>query len=605
MAISPAYHRLSWEDFDTFARLAGAPPMIDRLRGAEHSRRKLLLHALLEESAKTPELFGPLPPAEAVRELLTRAEDASPAAFGRLLDHPYTGSWAGYTVRLLRNGIDGVCPVWIHLGHAHALAAAAAIRAGLDFEITVPLWEGNAALPSLGTAWLPAPSSFSTARVRGSRGSYVLSGENGRVRLPADLGSDGPGWHSLHRFSSSAGAHRFSVCLDDLDPYRGLYEPLPPDRLASTELGAWHRLLGEAWELLVGAAPELAGLLAAVLDCVVPRPGVPFQSPSASTGEAFGSAVIGLPADAAELAATLVHEAQHIVLGGILHLTQLCESDARERIYVPWRDDPRPFSGALQGVYAFFGVTAFWRSLAKAETGPSCRARFEFAHWRGQTWRTLAVLRRDGTLTGAGRRFLAGIAEILGPWQHEPVPEHVAELADALAADHRAGWRLRHLRPDPAVVSAAAAAWRAGHARPPAVPAPADPPPTPVPDGSWSRSRATLVRLGTGKGGHTDVRDIWPTVPGATAADFSWATGRFTDAARSYRAELRADPDRPTALVGLGLALLGDNGPGPAARALLHCPELVRAVHRELRRTARDVPTPEELAAWLGQLVSG
>jgi hypothetical protein len=109
-----------------------------------------------------------------------------------------------------------------------------------------------------------------------------------------------------------------------------------------------------------------------------------------------------------------------------------------------------------------------------------------------------------------------------------------------------------------------------------------------------------LVRLGLSNEGI----EGWQAVPAATEADFALVTGRHVDAARGYRADLRADPDRPVALVGLGLAL-NAIGPNPAARALLHCPEMVRAVHRELRRTARDVPTPEELAWWLGQLVSG
>ncbi len=162
------------------------------------------------------------------------------------------------------------------------------------------------------------------------------------------------------------------------------------------------------------------------LNTLVPKPAVLFRNPSASTGEAFGSAVVGLPTDGASLAATLIHEFQHIVLGGVLHLTRLYDDDPRERLYVPWRDDPRPFSGALQGVYAFFGVTAFWRALADTS---SRLATFEFAYWRRQSWRTLQVLRDDATLTDAGHRFLDGIAERLGPWQAEPVPENVAELA--------------------------------------------------------------------------------------------------------------------------------------------------------------------------------
>ncbi|MGH3925380.1 MAG: HEXXH motif domain-containing protein, partial [Pseudonocardiaceae bacterium] len=76
--------------------------------------------------------------------------------------------------------------------------------------------------------------------------------------------------------------------------------------------------------------------------------------------------------------------------------------------------------------------------------------------------------------------------------------------------------------------------------------------------------------------------------------------GRLTDAARGYRAELAADADRPAAWVGLGLALSG-LGVTPAARALLHYPELVRAVHRRVRARTRAVPTPEDLAAWIGR----
>src|SRR6185312_14082905 len=114
----------------------------------------------------------------------------------------------------------------------------------------------------------------------------------------------------------------------------------------------------------------------------------------------FGSAIIARPSDAASLAEALVHEFHHIRLGGLLHLTRLHEEDPRERFYTPWRDDPRPIGGVLQGVYAFFGVTAFWRVLAHASMkAPDRRAVFEFAYWREQTWRVLLRLREDPVLT--------------------------------------------------------------------------------------------------------------------------------------------------------------------------------------------------------------
>jgi HEXXH motif-containing protein len=598
---SRTFHRLPFHDFDAFARLDADAVMVRRLRRAERSRRKLLLLALMEESAKRPELFGPLPPLDAAWELLARVEHKSAKSLDRLLAHPYIGSWAGYTTRLLRDRIDGVCPLWMHLGHVHALAAAAAIRSGIDFEIEVPVWDGHAALPSLGIARLTPPAVFSTAVVRGEAGRYTVVNENGEVRLPAELGEDTAGWQAVRRLRTRVGRYRFSVRLDDVDPYRGLYEPMTPRRLPAAEVRQWQRLVNEACRLIVAYAPDLAETMPIGLGSLVPAPQVRYRNPSASTSEAFGSALVGRPVDGVTLGASLVHEFQHIVLGGVLHLTRLHDEDSRERIYVPWRDDPRPLSGAVQGLYAFAGVTKYWRSLVGAgDTAVARRAAFEFAHWRRQTWHVLTALRTDAALTDDGRRFLDGLAGRLGPWQAEPVPADVAELAAAIGADHRAGWRIRYLRPSGADVATLAAAWLAGDPRPPVSATAAELSPTPVPDGSWSSARTDLIRIRLSEPDAT----VWPAVAGATDADVAYAAGRHQVAAEEYRTELATDPDRPASLSGLGLALAAQ-GPGAAARALLYRPELVRAVHRELRRRTDQVPTAERLAAWIGQLVSG
>ncbi|HEY0450702.1 HEXXH motif domain-containing protein [Actinophytocola sp.] len=593
---SPVFHRLSWADFDALARGKGRPSAVRRLRRAERSRRLLLLRALLDEVTKTPDLFGPLPSPEEAWDLLARVEARSPAAFDLILAHPYTGSWAGYTIRLLRNEITGTWPLWVHIGHFHALAAAAAVHARLNFRADVPLWKGMAALPSLGTVRLPAEGEWSVAKIRGSPGQVDLGNDAGSVRLPATLDSATDQWWHIRRITAQAGPHHLSVRLDDLDPYRGLYEPVPPQRLGPTELAAWQVLIDEAWQLIVDHVPALADTMPVGLDSIVPRPVVTFGNASASTGEAFGSAIIARQLDAASLAATLVHEFRHIVLGGILHLTRLHDDDPRARFYVPWRDDPRPLDRVLQGVYAFFGVTEFWRALFRADGPDSGRAALEFAYWRAQTWRALTAIRGDTSLTEAGHRFVDGVAARLEPWRAEAVPTSMAETAGALAADHHAGWRLRHLRPRPDLVARTTEAWLAGRSRPPAVDAAPDPAPTPVPDGEWSHARTDLIRLGLDPTSRTEARTA---VPDATDADLAYAAGEHAAAAAGYRGELAANPDRPTALVGLGLALAA-RGIDPAARALLGHPELVRAVHRELRAQPHRLPSPEDLAAWIG-----
>ncbi len=604
-----AHHRLSWVDFDDLARGGGDAGVVRRLRYAERSRRLLLLRALVDEVTKVPDLSGPLAAPEVAWELLVRVQEKAPAVINVLLDHPYTGAWASYTIRLLRSRITGVCPLWMHIGHVHALAAAAAIRAGLDFHTYIPLWNGGAMLPTLGLARLTAGSQWSVTEVRCERGQVEVGNEAGSVCLPRTLVADTPGWWSIRQLVMRAGEHVLSVRLDDLDPYRGLYEPVLPQRLDAAEVDVWHALLDEAWPLIVHHLPDIAYALPAGLDSLVPRPAVPFRMPSASTGEAFGSAIISRPLDAVSLAATLVHEFQHIRLGGVLHLTRLHEEDARERFYTPWRDDPRPIGGVLQGVYAFFGVTAFWRALARAGA-PDRRAAFEFAYWRDQTWRTLCVLRDDLSLTAVGRRFVDGIAERLGPWQDESVAADLADVVGAAAVDHYAGWRIRHVRPNPYAVADLAETWLAGRARPATPQLATDRVPTPVPDGSWSRARVDLIRLSLGEASITDqarrpisrsrLAERWATVPGATAADFAYADRRFTDAVRAYRAELAADADRPTSWVGLGLALSA-SGTSPAARALLGYPELVRAVYRKIQNSIGGPPTPDDLAAWIGR----
>ncbi|HET6289542.1 MAG TPA: HEXXH motif-containing putative peptide modification protein [Amycolatopsis sp.] len=360
----PVFHRLSWRDFDALARMDGDEDMARRLRRAERSRRKLLIHALLTEATKEPGSSGPLPSLGAAWELLARAEARAPRAVNRMLANPYTGSWAGYTTRLLRNGIGGVGPLWMHLGYAHAIAAAAAIRAELDFETAIPAWHGEAMLPSLGMAEFPGAETFSSVVVRGVNGRYSVSGAGTTVHLPGAPDSDAPGWRGIRRVRSQVGAHRFSLWLDDLDPYRGLYEPIPPERLPDGEVTDWQRLIDEACRLIAAHLPGLARIMPVGLVSLVPKPQVLFRNPSASTGEAFGSAVVGLPTDGASLAETLIHEFQHIVLGGLLHLVELYEPDPRERIYVAWRDDPRPLISRK-----------LLSPVARPECGTRCRPR--------------------------------------------------------------------------------------------------------------------------------------------------------------------------------------------------------------------------------------
>lgn len=543
-------------------------------------------------------MSGPLPSPESAWELLARIQELAPAAVETILGHPYTGTWAGYTTRLSRQDIAGVCPFWVHLGHVHCLAAAAAIRAGAAFEAELPIWQGVVVLPTLGMVRLHAKETYGVAQVSATNERIVFRNQCDEIRLPEDLSVETEGWQPIRRVTSWHGDRRLSVRLDDLDPYRGLYEPIPPRRLTALEVESWRTVVDDAWRLLSALLPSVAEALPAGLESLVPTPEVAFRLPSASTGEAFGSAVVAYSDDPEQLAGALVHEFHHIRLGGVQHLAALHVDDPRERLYVPWRDDPRPIGGALHGIYAFFGVTAFWRALVAAEPDHALAA-FEFALWRAAVHRTLSAVREDESLTPAGRRLLDGIAAESVTWQEEPVAAEPGVWATAAAVDHYATWRLRHLRPNAGAVATLAKAWHRGDARP-RLDEPLEPrTPTPVPDGGWTDARTDLIRLRLGRD-RDALTERGPRVPDVTEADLAWVSGRVESAVNGYRSLLAADPDVPSALVGLGLALTA-RGAGPAGRALLHRPELVRAVHRELRTSTDAAPEIETVAEWIGR----
>ena len=144
---------------------------------------------------------------------------------------------------------------------------------------------------------------------------------------------------------------------------------------------------------------------------------------SATTPAAFGAIATSWPPDEVTLAETLVHEFQHVKLCGLLDLVPLAESGER-RVYAPWRQDPRPASGLLQGVYAHLGIVRFWQAQQYAETDRDgiLRAQVLFARWRPAIGQAVQTLCQTGGLTPDGVRF-AGLLQAQGQQlMSAPVP---------------------------------------------------------------------------------------------------------------------------------------------------------------------------------------
>jgi HEXXH motif-containing protein len=561
----------------------------------ERSWRLLLLRHLLDLAATRPEAFGELPPAEAAWRELRIAEQASAQALDDVLMHPQVGIWLSSTIRALHAGRPGT-PLWIEVGQVHALALAAAARAGATLTTRIPVHAGHALLPTLGMARFTTEAPCAIADAHTAGGHTVLRLGDERITLP-----DGPSWWQLRRLSAEVDGREIRVWLDDIDRYRNLADPVPPARLTSAEVERWAAQLDGAWRLLCREWPEYADALAAGFLSITPLPPDPDArfTQSASTGDGFGAAVISPPADATTLAVTLVHEFQHIKLGGLLHLVSLHDDERTDGLYAPWRDDPRPFGGLFQGVYAFLGIAMFWQRHADALSGRAAApAHFEFAYARRQTREALHTLARSHRLTMPGRRFVDGMRAAMRALAAVRVPRDLDRAAWAAASDHRAIWRLRNRALPAHAVARLVDAWQAGDP----APGPAAELATPKKgDGRWCYARIALQRTRMSAPDRfaelaAEPGTVHRRVAGATPADLALVGGDPDLARRTYLRQLADDPDDVDSWAGLGLSLAATGQPG--WRALLREPHVVVAVHRELRRR-HAAADPIDVARWL------
>ncbi|MFD7405190.1 HEXXH motif domain-containing protein [Streptomyces sp. NPDC059866] len=592
------HHRVPPGSLAELTRGEGGPATVDLLTAAERSRRLLLLR-MLDDATD----LGP------AWDLLSAAQRRAPAVVDELLMYPQTGMWLATALRRLRASTaeKDEPPLPVVLGHVRALAAAAALRAELDFTVEVPVRHGRVPLPTLGCAELPSAEPWTTATVRAEAGRAVVETPGHRVAVPLPPGSAGPGWHPVRRLAVGPAERRLEVALDDLDPYRTYPQPTEPRPLSEEAAAQWRQMLERAWGVLLRDQPETAAAMRRGVFSLSPTPARErFRPRSVSSGDAFGGIEASEPDDAVQLAVTLVHEFQHTKLGGLLHLTPLVTRGAdngTELWYAPWRDDPRPLEGLLQGIYAFVGITRFWRAHRRAAGARTATAHFEFALWRAHVTTAMEQVHRHPRLTPLGITLLDTLRDHCAKWLAEPVPEDQLAAARLCVADHVARWRAHHLRPAPAAVDEAVRAWLAGESGPPGALA-AEPEVVPDPSARWLDCLAMLVRHRlTGADGdrHSEEPEkAAARVTGALAGDALLAAHDAVAARQAYVAHLAVEPGRAGTWAGLGRALAASDTHPIAARLLSHHPERARAVHEALLRVTGTPPDPVHLATWLG-----
>jgi HEXXH motif-containing protein len=581
-------HSLPADAFTALAGGAGDNFVVGRLREAQLSKHLMLLHVVAQAAGAGD---SPSRVASAFRagyQILAEAQAADPDTVAGLLGLPHVGSWAHDCLASLDKGTPP------DFGYLAAVGAAAAVRLGMRFDMDVPVRDGRVQLPGLGSLEAPGQEwvrlSCDGERLRGGGHIDVACA----ALVPDDGSADAvPHWHGTPMVRAVADGQAWEVLLETTDRCLDRYRlPMLTD-MTATEVTNWRRLIQSAWELLVRHHDWAAGPIAEGVPVIVPL--VPRSDlDSATSPAAFGSIATSLPPSPVIMAETLVHEFQHIKLCGLMDMLPLIEPND-ERGYAPWREDPRPVGGILQGIYAFTGIVRFWNVQRRVEPEPDAvlRASVLYERWRLAIELAVRPLLDKGLLTADGVRFVSVLRECGQHRQNGPVPADAAEIAREVTLDNWLTWQLTHTAVDAAEVAALATAYQQG-----------EPPGRRALPEAWiqndvrkidsiPRSRLLVMRYQE----PARYRQLAAAndFPGLSAADALLVRGDAEAAAAAYLASLAGDQD-PADWIGLALAI--HRLPSMPSRQVfaVHLP-LLFEMHAYLAGQG-TCAHPMELAAW-------
>ncbi|HEU5421147.1 MAG TPA: HEXXH motif-containing putative peptide modification protein [Streptosporangiaceae bacterium] len=412
------------------------------LAAAERTKHLLLLRGVVEAARAAAH-----PCADEFTQAywtLADIQRQSAGAVEAVVMQPAVAAWAAEAIQQLSSGIAADLPARRMSG----VVAAAAVRAGIPYRSIVAADDAWVMIPSLGRACLPSARVSGRAEIEVTRAGVEISAGGDRIRLPQDPCQDGPGWQAIRRISAHAGGRTLRLMVDDIDPYRFAAFPGVGGRLTGGELLALAARLNEAIGMLVTHHQRVAGEVFAMVTVLTPLAiAAPSQAQAHATSrDTFGCVAMSLPRDGRSLALALTHEVQHAKLAALLDLVALVRPTATSaRYYAPWRDDPRPIAALLHGTYAFLGVAGYWQRQRQHETGElALSAHAEFARWHSATAGAVRDLATSGSLTGLGRRFLAGMEATVQLRGRASVPSEAARLARTAAMMHREQWRRLH-----------------------------------------------------------------------------------------------------------------------------------------------------------------
>ena len=434
-------HQIPARHFDVLAAGYGGDMAIGYLIESQRSLTRSLLGLVHEQFAERVLPARDSAMFDAAWEVLAYLDKNNRQAFDHVFAHPYVRAWLAHCYRKLRARPANEASLGVDAAHLASIAAAVAIQSGQQVHIQVPVRDGCVHLPTLGR--LHAGSDAAAMIMTGCDGFDIRSGS---VECSLTSAVAGETWYANSWQPVRAlTADRAVVALEDTDPYRDCHQWAPASRLSDEQVAVWQQLYQQAWALIEreysAYASGLAVGLAAIMPLANDKPG---REISAASRQAFGAIGAAMPVDGDILALLMMHEFQHVKLGAILDILDLCDHSDKRLFFAPWRPDPRPLEALLQGTYAHIAVTEFWRSRRHYLSGPKAEAAAEnFALWRIFAAEAIGALAASGSLTPLGVSFVDGMRATVTPWLDERVPGAAIDEAHRRAEENRRSWQDR------------------------------------------------------------------------------------------------------------------------------------------------------------------
>ncbi|GIF69390.1 HEXXH motif domain-containing protein [Asanoa ishikariensis] len=578
----------------------GHPETMQALRASQLKRRLIILATLINEASERWPGDVERGGLRSAYERLCAIDEQRPQLVEEMLLYPNTGAWLSYAMRRIRRGSASNKPLWPDLGYLGWLAASAAAQLGEAGAMPVVIRAGVVLLPGKGLAKLSSEEVDGVGEVRWDRSGLRdvrWSAVEVRVCEPSD-GQD-VSWKPLRGLRSPHG-NGLEVYLDDVDPFRPLDRvrqtyPAHPTvgRLADDMAREWQEKFDGAWELLNRDFGGYAAPMASDLRAIVPLTASPTgEGASSASTEAFGSINMSAPSGQHQMALNLIHEFQHAKLGALTDMVRLHEEYDQRTFYAPWRDDPRPLGGLLQGIYAHIGVTEFWRVHRTRPDVDVALAEVEFARWRTQVNQALAEVRKSGLLTVEGVVFVDAMTTAVLGWRDERVSAEADTIAEETSTAHWVAWCVRNLAPQADTVRQLLDRWSSGQ------PAGEIPPSelvdqARVPMGHRSALSPSYMKLLASRTTFGGTPSAIKPSPGESA----FMLGDDHQAISLFERELAEDPMHPRPWAGVVLAIRR-RCPGANLSLLLRRADVVAHLFDAIRR-AGGTGDLLSLSTWL------